>query len=309
MLIAGFAGSLENVDADTIFGLHTGRGGAAYVQDEIALLEPVRVTLGGRFDYQQLGNLESVSQFNPKLGLVYRLPDSSAVRFSAGRGFRAPSVAEVFTTSTAGGVVILPNPDLTPERSWSLDLGGSRTFSPSLHGDISIFRNEFWDLIEPAFGSDGVVHFQNITRALIYGTELTMNLNLLGGSVQSQVSYTYMVPRDVTTGEILKYRPRNLLYVSTQFSEHPFRLGVDLRILSRTEQIDDQFVTLGIIPQGDRRVPIYVADLRLGAVWSIAGLPMTSSLQINNLFQYYYVELIGNMAPTRNFVFTVETRI
>jgi len=308
-LIVGFAGSLENVDADTIFGRHTGRGGAVYLQDEIGLPGPMRFTLGGGFDYQQIGGLEPVSQFNPKLGLVYRLPDSSAVRFSAGRGFRAPSVAEVFTTSTAGGVVILPNPDLKPERSWSLDLGGSHTFNPCVHGDISIFRNEFWDLIEPAFGNDGVVHFQNITRALIYGSELTLNLSLFNGNVQSQVSYTYMVPRDVTTGDILKYRPRNLLYVSTQLDGHPFRLGVDLRILSRTEQIDDDFVTLGIIPQGDQRVPIYVADLRIGADWAIGGLPMTSALHINNLFQYYYVELIGNMAPTRNFVFTLETRI
>ncbi len=309
LLIAGIAGSLEETDADTIFGRHSGQGGAVYAQDEIGFLNPMRITFGGRFDYQRLGTLEPVSQFNPKLGLVYRLPDSSSVRFSVGRGFRAPSAAEVFTTSTAGGVVILPNPDLKPERSWSLDLGGSHTFGPWVHGDLSFFRNEFWDLIEPAFGTDGVVHFQNITRALIYGAEMTLNLSLLSGDLQSQVSYTYMVPRDVTTGDILKYRPRNLLYLSTQLYERPFRLGVDLRILSRTEQIDDEFVTLGIIPQGDQRVAIYVADLRIGADWTLGGLPMTSTFHVNNLFQYYYVELIGNMAPTRNFVFTLETRI
>ena len=77
----------------------------------------------------------------------------------------------------------------------------------------------------------------------------------------------------------------------------------------RTEYSDDQFVTLGIIPGGEQRVPIYVADLRISADWAIGGLAMSSGLHINNLFQYYYVELIGNMAPTRNFVFTLETRI
>ncbi len=308
MLIAGLEGNSQNVDADTIFGRHTGTGLALYLQDEIRLLESLRLTVGGRFDYQSIAGVEAVSQFNPKLGLVFIPPDSSSIRFSVGRGFRAPTVAEVYTTSNAGGVAILPNPGLKPERSWSVEIGGARTFSGLFHADLSFFRNEFWDLIEPAFGSDGVVHFQNITRALLYGTECTVNLDLLDRALDNQISYTYLVPRDLTTGDILRYRPRHLLYIATQLSLPPVRFGVDARYISRIERIDDSFVTLGIIPGGDQRVSITVVDLRIGADWTLGRIPITSALHVNNLFQYYYVELIGNIAPTRNYVLTLETR-
>ncbi len=308
MLIGGISGSVQSVDADTIFGRHDGRGAAAYLQDEIRVSEPFRLTLGGRFDYQSIEGLDAVSQFNPKAGLVYSLPDSSAIRFSAGRGFRAPTVAEIFTTSTAGGVAIHPNPGLKPERSWSAELGGVHSFSESIQGDCSFFRNEFWDLIEPGFGPDGVVHFENITRALIYGVELTLNLSFPTRSITHQISYTYMDPRDQTSGDVLRYRPRNLLYYTGQARIAPFSFGVDARYLSRIERIDDSFVTLGIIPGGDERVPITVVDVRAGADWTLAGLPITTVLHLNNILQYYYVELIGNIAPVRNVVLTLETR-
>lgn len=309
LLIAGLAGSLQQVDADTIFGTHDGHGAAAYLQDEIRLSGAVRLTAGARFDEQRISGLESVSQLNPKLGLSYSPSDSFSIRCSAGRGFRAPSVAEVFTTSTAGGVAIHPNPGLEPERSWSVEAGVSRLLSGSLQADLSLFRNEFWDLIEPAFGSDGVIHFQNITRALIYGTECTIGLGLFDRLLDNQISYTYMVPRDLTTGDVLKYRPRHLLYCSTRLNLPPVRIVVDARFISNSERIDDAFVTLGIIPGGDQRVPITVVDVRVAADWRLGDLELTSAFHVNNLFQYAYVELIGNMAPTRNFVFTLDTRI
>jgi iron complex outermembrane receptor protein len=308
-LVGGLSGNLQSVDADTIFGRHNGHGAAAYLQDEILLDEPLRLTLGGRFDYQSIEGLDAVSQFNPKVGLVYSLPDSTAIRFSGGRGFRAPTVAEIFTTSTAGGVAIHPNPGLQPERSWSADLGASHPFGGNVEADFSLFRNEFWDLIEPGFGADGVVHFENITRALIYGVELTLNASFPTSAITHQLSYTYMDPRDVTSGDVLKYRPRNLFYYSVHARVAPFSFGADARFLSRIDRIDDSFVTLGIIPGGDERVPIYVVDVRAGADWTMGGLPVTAVLQVNNLLQYYYVELIGNVAPTRNVVLTLETRI
>jgi iron complex outermembrane receptor protein len=309
ILIAGLSGSLQEVDADTIFGTHDGRGAAVYVQDEIKISGALRLTAGGRFDAQRISGLGSVGQFNPKFGLSYSPSDSFSARISAGRGFRAPTVAEVFTTSTAGGVAIRPNPGLMPERSWSVEGGLSRLFTGFLQADISLFRNEFWDLIEPAFGSDGVVHFQNITRALIYGAECTINVNEADRLLEHQISYTYMVPRDLTTGDILKYRPRHLLYCSTLLNLPPVRIGVDARFISNSERIDDAFVTLGIIPGGEERVPITVVDVRIAADWKLGSLGVTSGFHVNNLFQYYYVELIGNMAPLRNYAFTLETRI
>src|ERR1051326_2316053 len=306
LLVAGISGNLNSVDAATIFGVHSGDGAAMYAQDEIKLHESVRLTLGARYDYQHIEDVEDFSQVNPKLGLVYTPDPLTTLRLSAGRGFRVPSIAELFTTSGAAGVTIAPNPGLQPERSWSFEAGGSHEFNDHLRADLSLFRNEFWDLIEPAFGNDGIVHFENITRARIHGAELALQLSVLDKHLVSQISYTYVYPQDVSNDDILKYRPRNLLSVLTQCTVPPVQLGVDVRYLSRIERIDDDFVTLGIIPGGDERVPITVVDARIGADWSFAGLPLTSAVHVNNLFQYYYVELIGNIAPVRNYVLTLE---
>jgi len=308
-ITGGITGTFNDVDADTIFGTHSSSGGALYLQDELQLSNSVHFTLGARYDYQKTGGVDPFSQFNPKLGLVYSPAATTSLRASVGRGFRAPSIAEAFTTTEAGGLVILPNTGLQPERSWSFEVGGTQAINGMFTTDLAVFRNEFWDLIEPSFAPDGYVHFQNITRARITGVELALRLQGLNGVFPVQLSYTYVNPEDVTKNDILKYRPRHLVYCSLQGIFRPVTLGVDFRFISRTERIDDELVLSGTVPEGDRRVPIYLVDVRAIAEWSVAGLPITSSFQVNNLLQYYYTDFIGNLGPTRSVVLTLESTI
>ncbi|MBI4549246.1 MAG: TonB-dependent receptor [Ignavibacteriae bacterium] len=309
IVVGGLSGNYNLVEADTIFGDHTAQGGAFYVQDEIKFNKNIQLTLGGRFDMQQLDDLESVSQVNPKFGVVYNPSLTTRLRGSAGRGFRAPSVAEVFTTTEAGGLTILPNPALKPERSWSFELAGSRIFGEYVSADLVLFHNELYDLIEPAFGSDGRVHFQNITRARIGGLELVAKFSVSKRMFSGQLSYTHIKPEDLTKGDILKYRPRHLFYASSQISVPPFDFGVDFRYLSKVDRIDEELILLGVVPDGDKRVPIYVTDIRLGVDWKFMRLPLVTKFHINNLFQYYYVDFIGNLGPLRHYVLTLEAKL
>jgi outer membrane receptor protein involved in Fe transport len=299
-------GALNVVTADTIFGKHEGQNVAMYVQRDYSPTERLRFVAGGRFDANHLDGIERVSQFNPKFGMTYSSSEFTTLRFSMGRGFRAPTVAEVYTTTEASGVVIVPNPNLREERSWSYEIGVTDIVNENLYTDVSLFRNEFWDLIEPTFRSDRNVHFDNITRARIQGFEAQVNLSLWDKKLFSQVGYTYLFPEDLSKGDILKYRPRHLLYISETLLLKPYQIGVDVRFISKVDRIDDELVTLGIIPQGDERVPIYVTDIRLGSEWTLGNVSMKTLLQVNNVFNYYYVELIGNIAPLRHYVLTVE---
>lgn len=305
----GGYGSYNTVSADTIFGRHSGYGLAAYVQDEWKVMQDVRFVFGARYDMQRLEGTQRVGQLNPKFGVTYMMDELSTLRFSVGRGFRAPSIAEVYTTTEAGGVIVQPNPALLPERSWSYELGGSTVFTENVFVQASLFQNEFWDLIEPTFGRDGKVRFQNVTRARVQGFEFSVNTALFEKLVQADLAYTYMYPRDVTKQDILRYRPRHLLYASGRLVFEYLQFGIDYRFLSKVERIDEEFVTFGIITQGDKRVPIYVTDLRLSVDWAFVDLPFTSSFHVNNLFGYHYVELIGNIAPIRNYVVTLEARL
>lgn len=308
-LTFGVYGSFNKVSADTIFGNHAGRGVALYLQDEMKVDQQIRLTMGGRFDAQRLEGTEAVSQFNPKFGLTYNPFEMTTLRLAVGRGFRAPSVAEVFITTEASGVTVLPNPSLRSERSWSYEVGATHTFSENMRVELSQFRNELWDLIEPSFGRDGRVRFQNVTRARITGYELSLHATWLKRLVLTEIGYTYIYPEDVTKEDILKYRPRHLVYVSGKVEYGYFQLGIDYRYISKMEHIDEEFVTLGIITQGDKLVPISVTDVRFAADWGFLGVPLVSSFHVNNLFGYHYVELIGNIAPIRNYVLTLEAKL
>lgn len=303
----GVEGNYDHVDA-TLFGIHHGGGGAAYVQDEISLLEPLKLTLGARFDIQSLDSMETNSQFNPKAGLVYTVAPGAALRASVGRGFRSPTVAEAFTSTNIGGFKIVPNSALKPERSVSYEVGGNQILGEHAIIDLAIFQNDFWDLIETGFNQFGQGQFSNVTRARIRGLEASAQLQFFSRALSFDLSYTYIDPRDITADDVLKYRHKHIVYLSTVGRVGMFSLGVDYRSMSKIERIDQEFVTLGIIKDGDTVVPVNVVDLRFGADFSGMGFPLNAALNVNNLFGYNYVELIGNMAPPRNFVLTLEMR-
>ncbi len=303
----GAEGNYDHVNA-TLFGVHNGGGGAVYAQDEIILFEPLTLTLGARFDIQSLDSLQTNSQFNPKVALVYAAAPGTAVRASVGRGFRSPTVAEAFTSTNIGGFKIVPNPALKPERSSSFEVGANQLLGENAVVDLALFQNDFWDLIETGFNQFGQGQFSNVTRARIRGLEASSQLQFFNRALSFNLSYTYIDPRDITANDVLKYRHRHMVYASTMGRAGILTFGVDYRYLSKIERIDQEFVTLGIIKDGDVVVPINVFDLRFGADFSTMGLPLNATFNVNNILGYNYVELIGNMAPLRTFVLTLETR-
>jgi iron complex outermembrane receptor protein len=308
-ITGGLLTMINGVSSHDMFGNRSAFGGAVYVQDEINFITDLAVSFGGRLDFQKLENLPGVNQFNPKIGFTYAPLRSTTFRASVGRGFRAPSAAEVFTNTEAAGLVIRPNPELKPERSWSIEGGVRQSFSDFLYADVAIFQNEFWDLIEPSFGDDGYVHFFNITRARTRGLESVLNINAFDHVWISQIGYTYVFPKDVGSGEVLKYRPRHLLYISSHVNLKLLQTGIDFRYSSKIENIDKELVELGVIPDGDVRVPVYVMDFHVSADWSSFGLPIISAVHIENFFQYYYTDFLANLAPLRNIVASVELKL
>ena len=110
-MISGIESSFSKVDSD-IFGKPTSFAIGAYSQGEFKFDFPLIVTLGLRYDFTQLDTLESSSALSPKLGLNYRVTENLIFRSSIAFGFRAPTLAETFTSTTASGITIKPNPHL-----------------------------------------------------------------------------------------------------------------------------------------------------------------------------------------------------
>lgn len=306
ILTTGIEISGNSVLSD-IFGNRAGLTVATYLQDEYKFNEEFKITSGARFDVSKLESLKTFFQLNPKLGLAYNLKKNVSLRFSVGRAFRSSTVSEAFTSTTASGIIVIPNPHLKPERSWSFEVGTNLGISDNILLDAAIFQSYYENLIEPKFVSPFTGQFVNITKAQIRGLELVLNSALIRDMLNLNLAFTYIYPEDIQKREILKFRSRSLFYLNLLFKYSLYEIGIDFRSLSKIEKIDEEFSLY--IRDSERRVPVRVMDFHIAQNFILYELPIKISFHINNLFNYNYVELIGNLAPIRNFIIRLETTI
>jgi outer membrane cobalamin receptor len=199
----------------------------------------------------------------------------------------------------------LPNPNLNAEKSWSFELGANQILTENIFFDASVFWNEYDNLIEPKFVSLYTGQFLNVTKARIYGVDFSAKSSWFDNTLNLNFSYTYLYPKDLTLKDILRFRSRHLFYSSVSYLFNPFEFGVDFRYLSRIDRIDEEFAVL--IKDGERRVPTYIVEVHLSSMFNLGDIPLRTVLQVSNLLQYHYVELIGNIAPIRSFTLTIES--
>lgn len=304
-LTTGIEANVSRVQSN-IFSDPVAYGSAFFTQDEFKLFKNFKATVGSRFDYQKVDTAVSEFQYNPKVGFNFSVTDDLFLRASVGRGYRAPSSAELFTTTSVGGLNVIPNPNLKSESSWSFELGGNYTYSNLFKIDAAVFQNEYYDLIEPGFDFKGEIVFDNITRARIQGLETQLEINLLHNHWDLNFGHTYLWARDLKMNSFLKYRPRHLFYLNSIWKYDFIELGIDFRYWNRIETIDQEFVQLNLIKDGDLRDKVLVTDIHLKLDLIHLGFPARAYFSVNNLFNYNYVELIGNVAPIRHFIFTIE---
>lgn len=311
-LTFGLVANAERVRAN-IFGRHDGRGGALYVQEEYSIDPHVAMTLGLRHDLQQVIGLPMNQQTSPKFGVRYTIDHENTVRASAGSGFRAPSIGELYTSTknTGSSAIVIPSTSLRPEHSWSLEIGSTHVLSEHVTVEAALFSNEYRDLIEAQVQGDTVlkavtVNFTNITQARIRGGEFRMMTRWFEQSLTVDLHYNYNWAVDAVTGAFLRFRPRHIAGVNSELTVANVTIGADYRYVSRIEAIDEPLVELAPIKNGAQRVPIHVTDVRISADLIRYGLPFRTSVIVNNLLDYQYNELIGNVSPPRHFMLMVE---
>jgi hemoglobin/transferrin/lactoferrin receptor protein len=110
------------------------------------------------------------------LGLIYDLTDNIALFAQYAEGFRPPNFEEANQAfvNRSFSYATVPNPDLQPETSQSLELGVKANFDPA-YLSMAYYDNRYKDFIDSRFiGLDsGISLFQNrnIGAARVYGAE------------------------------------------------------------------------------------------------------------------------------------------
>jgi len=302
------ANVLHNFVNSNIYGKNKQNLFSAFAQFELNRFLNSTINFGGRLDIEKTDSAKQYVEFSPKLGITYFLEKEKSIRFSIGRGFRSPSLAERFASVKFGGFEVVPNLNLKPEASWSAELGTLMEFDVALLPfllDFSIFYSYYKDLIEPTFKQETrpIIIFDNITRAQIMGIELSIK-TMLYKKIFFQLGATFLEPKDLNDLQILKYRSKFSLITSLGIPFGIFSANFDFRYISKIARIDDMLRLQ--VPDHDALVPIYVLDVAFNCDLTKLRLPINIQLGIQNALDYYFVEMVGNLAPTRLVSFRIQ---
>ena len=143
------------------------------VQNEVAGYVDFRQNVGSRFTFDAGIRVDRHShvgtEWVPQAGVSFRLPAGAAIKLTAGKGFRYPTIRELYMFRPA-------NPDLRPERLWSYELAFSQQ-SPG--GRLSYGVNVFY--------IDG----ENlIVRMPVSGRPLNINTGKIeNAGIEAQIAY------------------------------------------------------------------------------------------------------------------------
>lgn len=306
IIISGLEGQ-KGTATSNIFGNNDAVNFGLFSQLEYEFSIPLKLTFGIRYDNSRLKDMDSESALSPKLGFNYEFSENTVLRASIGTGFRAPTLAEAFTSTTASGLSVKPNPNIKSEKNISFEFGLNQIISSNFNLDAAFFQSEYYDMIEPVLDrADANVYFSNITRARIRGFEINSLSTSFDNALKVKFGYTFIWPRDIELEKDLNYRSRHQLNISAEWKISTFTIGLDFRFLSRINEINNELVDFGIVNNGGKRVDIKTLDLRVSANLFTEGLPLRVFLNANNILNYNYVEMIGNIAPIRNYSVSSE---
>jgi len=216
-----------------------------YAQELVSLHSRLDLLLGLRVDGWE--NEAFQATVNPRAGVLYRASDRIVLRGSGYRGFRAPTLNELYRPFRVGNVNTLANPNLNEEYIWGAEAGGDFRPSPS----VVLRLNGFWNSLRDAVGNVTLAvtpalitrQRQNIGPATIKGFEAEATARLGPGASHWQIhgAYLYSNARVDDTGLRLPQVPLHQGYLGLEYDGWANVL-VGARFIS--EQFDDDLNTL-----------------------------------------------------------------
>lgn len=274
-----------------IFGTHTQSEYAAYGESEVRM-GPARASVGARIDFLAVDAGGLTALVSPRVGMV--LPTAAgAWRASAGRGFRAPALAERFVSTTVGPFNVIPNPALQPETAWSFELGTTLPIGRLVLLDAALFWNDVADLVDPVLNDSLFqIQIQNVAHARLRGVDASATVVAAGDRLRAGVAYLLLdaveLARDTLPQRPLTFRPRHLLTLSADYRVwRRLSVGADWRYISRLARVD--------LYENEPRLAARVLDLR--ALWSAE--PLAVRVALSNALNYIYGLLPRTLAPVR----------
>jgi hemoglobin/transferrin/lactoferrin receptor protein len=265
---------------------------------------------------------------NGSLGVVYTYNKNFQMYFNAATGFRAPNIddmGKVFESTP--GYLVVPNPNLKPEKVYNIDLGFVKTFGNFLRVDATAYRTFLDDaMVRKDFTFNGqptirylgnpskIQAVQNVTQIQVYGIQagaefsykkfgLRSTLSYQQGKEQSPDSLVYYPLRHAapTFGSTHVYFSNKLLRVEFYTV---YNAKMDYEQLALTERINASYA------KDDRGLNYSAAwyTLNLKAAVNVNSFVNIMAGVENLTDRLYRPYSSGINAPGRNFIFSLRAR-
>lgn len=207
-----------------------------YLQDDIFITDNFEVLPGLRYQYDS----DFGSHTAPKINAMYRPTGLESYhtifRAGVGNGYRTPTLKErhyIFDHSALGYMVI-GNPDLSPESSLSVQLGGEFSQPQHYRADINFFYNKIKDLIDTDLNHQAsaetglqIFEYTNIGRATTAGADLATSY-FFTPVFSGDFAYSYLYAKDDNTNKHLTQRPEHQIKVKLNY--HLSAINTDLTL-------------------------------------------------------------------------------
>ncbi len=177
---------------------------AFYAQDEITILQNLRLNAGLRYDhYSTFGG-----SLNPRVALIYNPFKLAAIKLLYGQAFRAPNVYELYYQDN--GATQKASPGLKPEKISTYEVVWEQYFAKNYRFTASGYYYKIDDLISQQVDpADGLIVFLNTDRVEAKGLEFELAGKWTGG-LEGRLSYTLQEAKNVQTGRLLTNSPTHL---------------------------------------------------------------------------------------------------
>jgi len=305
----------------TVATLRDGRGtqisSGTFLQIQYLPVEKLSLTASGRVDHwrnydahyiettvatglpalRNIGDLadKDATVFNPKLAALYHVTDKVTTWGSIGKGFRAPTLNELYRNFSVGALLTLGNADLGPEKLTGGELGVSLAPIDNLTVRTTWFDNVMTDPIATiTLTPNTLAQRKNIGKTRIRGIQTDVDYRLdshwraSAGYVFNRARITENPSDTSLVGKFLQQVPENRGSLSMSYT-HPRYVDVTLSALFVGHQFDDDQNVKAKTGE-DPGLPAYgVVDL---SALRALGRNLDLFLTVQNMFdKEYWVQL------------------
>lgn len=193
---------------------------AGYIQDEWQVNDKLLVIPSIRYDH----NSSFGGEVTPKIGATYFISDNSRIKANWGKGFKAPTISELYMAMhrAMGGqtVNVYGNPDLKPEKSTSWDISFEAEKDNNF-GKLTYFNNDVKNLITTKqIGSSYYdQRYINVDEAEIDGVEMEIGRNL-DDKWTIKATSNWLDATDKVSGDRLDNRSKNMTTLQLLYDDH-----------------------------------------------------------------------------------------